>query len=195
MGKIVATPHFYPQSHNLESFLLNRSECANRLSDALPEGAPKIYLGAEVLVCPGLERLDGLTRLCTDGTKTLLLEMPLTSRWSETLYETVYNISLLDVDIVLAHVDRYPHENVKRLTESTGARMQINASAFRSFFNRRKIDGYLGNSGFVAVGSDIHGADKVCARDMGNFLKQKKISPEHIFEQSEKYLIGAKSIN
>ena len=73
---ICATPHFYPHKESVESFLRRRKKTAGLLLRELPENAPLIQLGAEVLICDGMERLDGLNRLCREGTNELLLEMP-----------------------------------------------------------------------------------------------------------------------
>ena len=69
---VCATPHFYPHKESAESFLRRREECAQLLRAHLPEQAPQICLGAEVLICDGMERLEGLHRLCREGTNELL---------------------------------------------------------------------------------------------------------------------------
>ena len=58
-GALVATPHFYPHRHRLSYFLSRR---AAALADLLAIDAPKprIYPGAEVLVCAGMEEMEGL---------------------------------------------------------------------------------------------------------------------------------------
>lgn len=195
INKIVATPHFYPQSHSVSDFLDMRHECAERLAGSLKNESPKIYMGAEVLVCPGLENMDGLLSLCIKGTKTLLLEMPLTSSWSESLYRSVHNISNMDVNIVLAHVDRYPISNVKRLMAETGARGQLNVSSYGNFLNNKRFFDYLNTGNIVAVGSDIHGEDKKCAKSMSCFIKRKDGLAAELFKRTEMYLMGANSIN
>lgn len=193
--KIVATPHFYPQSHNVDTFLSKRQESADELVDNLEEDAPLIYLGAEVLVCPGLENMEGLCKLRISGTNTLLLEMPIVSKWSESLYKTVYNISTMGCDIVLAHVDRYPIENVVRLMSETGAMGQLNVSSCGSLIKNIRFEKYLKTGNIVAVGSDIHGPNEKCAKNMTYFLKWKKELSKELFERTEKYLIGADSVN
>ena len=56
----VATPHFYPEQTSIEDFLWLRDECAKALLAAMPKETPPIHLGAEVLVCPGMEEMEGL---------------------------------------------------------------------------------------------------------------------------------------
>lgn len=86
---ICATPHFYPHKESVESFLRRRKKTAGLLLRELPENAPLIQLGAEVLICDGMERLDGLNRLCREGTNELLLEMPFYA-WPESIWDTLY---------------------------------------------------------------------------------------------------------
>ena len=85
---VCATPHFYPHKESAESFLRRREECAQLLRAHLPEQAPQICLGAEVLICDGMERLEGLHRLCREGTNELLLEMPFYA-WPESIWDTL----------------------------------------------------------------------------------------------------------
>lgn len=112
---ICATPHFYPHKESVESFLRRREKTAGLLLHELPENAPLIQLGAEVLICDGMERLDGLNRLCREGTNELLLEMPFYA-WPESIWDTLYFLcDLADIQIVLAHAERYPAENIEKL--------------------------------------------------------------------------------
>ena len=74
--RIIATPHFYPHRHTLDKFLEKRAACAKVLLDACDGTLPEVKLGAEVLLCPGLDKIQGLEKLCLSGTKYLLLELP-----------------------------------------------------------------------------------------------------------------------
>ena len=76
---VVATPHFYPQIHSVEKFLLLREDGCRRLRALENRTDVAVYKGAEVLVCPGLDRMEGLEKLCIEGTRTILLEMPFCS--------------------------------------------------------------------------------------------------------------------
>lgn len=109
---VCATPHFYPHRESVESFLRRRAECAQLLRAHLPERAPQVCLGAEVLICDGMERLDGLHRLCREGTNELLLEMPFYA-WPASIWDTLYHLlDLQDIQIVLAHAERYPAADI-----------------------------------------------------------------------------------
>ena len=82
VNTVIATPHFYANDESLERFLERREESYKSLCEALPENSPKLLLGAEVCYYPGISRLDGLEKLCIEGTRLLLLEMPF-EHWTE----------------------------------------------------------------------------------------------------------------
>lgn len=131
---ICATPHFYPHKESVESFLRRRKKTAGLLLRELPENAPLIQLGAEVLICDGMERLDGLNRLCREGTNELLLEMPFYA-WPESIWDTLYLLcDLADIQIVLAHAERYPAENIEKLI-CESVPLQLNTLTFGFFLH------------------------------------------------------------
>lgn len=152
---ICATPHFYPHKESVESFLRRRKKTAGLLLRELPENAPLIQLGAEVLICDGMERLDGLNRLCREGTNELLLEMPFYS-WTESLWNTLYLLcERRDIQIILAHADRYPKENIERLI-CDGIPLQLNAVCLAKSFHRSRYLNWIENGYVKYLGSDIH---------------------------------------
>jgi len=196
VNTVVATPHFYPHRHTLTGFLEKREKSANELKSILPDGAPKIILGAEVLVCSGLSRMEGLDRLTVSGTDTVLLEMPLTA-WTGDLLDTVEAIYKSKLTPVMAHIDRYPKRAVEELLE-IGVKAQLNADALCRFFDRRKLLRYVEDGKIVAVGSDLHGAKKggytkftSACKYLGDYLPEimKKsealIAPNVIFSESK----------
>lgn len=189
-GKVVATPHFYPNRHTLEHFLVRRNACAQRLASKLPAFAPTIYVGAEVLVCEGLDKMEGVEKLCIEGTKTILLEMPMTA-WNVRLYDTVEAIKNLGLSPVMAHIDRYSKRAVSGLLE-LGVKAQVNAPAFCSLFSREHYLRLIDDDTVVAMGSDLHEAP-----DNGyyHFVKAQKIMGEerleHLMKNSLACLEGA----
>ena len=153
---ICATPHFYPHKESVESFLRRRKKTAGLLLRELPENAPLIQLGAEVLICDGMESMgDGLSRLCREGTNELLLEMPFYS-WTESLWNTLYLLcERRDIQIILAHADRYPKENIERLI-CDGIPLQLNAVCLEKPFHRSRYLNWIENGYVKYLGSDIH---------------------------------------
>lgn len=152
---ICTTPHFYPHKESVESFLQRRESSFAELSAALNEDAPRVILGAEVLICDGMERLDGLERLCRQGTNELLLEMPFYS-WPEQIWDTVYRLNERDdIQIVLAHADRYPAEDIERLIREE-IPLQLNAECLMKPLRRRRYLSWIEKGYVKYLGSDIH---------------------------------------
>lgn len=152
---ICATPHFYPHRETIESFLRRREKSAELLRSGLPESAPQLQLGAEVLICDGMERLDGLNRLCREGTDELLLEMPF-YEWPDPIWDTLY--LLLDrrsIKIVIAHAERYPKEDIEQLI-ADGVPLQLNAECLTKPLKRRRYLEWIENGYVKYLGSDIH---------------------------------------
>ena len=188
---VVATPHFYPNEISVSRFLKKRTESALRLQKAVGvQELPEIYIGAEVLVCPHIDSMPDLASLCIAGTQTILLEMPF-GKWSEDLYETVYGISRSGLVPVMAHADRYSLSQVQRLIFDTGVRVQLNADCFTRFFAARGAKKLLSDGSVAAVGSDIHGADRRCAKLFQDFFKRTEENRERICESSISLLRGA----
>lgn len=152
---ICATPHFYPHKESVASFITRRNQTADSLWAQIPEDAPRILLGAEVLICDGMERLNGLRELCLEGTNELLLEMPF-YRWPESIWDTLYRLNdLHEIRIVIAHADRYPPEAIHQLI-SEGIPLQLNAECLRKYSHRKRYLEWI-QKGYVSyLGSDIH---------------------------------------
>lgn len=156
---IIATSHFYPHKHKAESFLKRRNEAYLRLKEQFNSDLPvDIRLGAEVLVCAGIEKLPELSELCIYGTKTLLLELPFTG-FSEEYARSIENIILDGYDVVLAHADRYRSSDIDYLV-SLGAKIQLNASSLVGLFKNKTYYGWIDKGIVVGIGSDIHMNDK-----------------------------------
>lgn len=152
---ICATPHFYPHKESVEAFLSRRQRTYEALKANLPEGAPEIILGAEVLICDGMDQLDGLDRLCRQGAKELLLELPF-YKWPESVWETVDCLNDRDdIRIVIAHADRYPPEDIERLI-GEGISLQLNVECFKNPLRRKRYISWIKKGYVKYLGSDMH---------------------------------------
>ncbi len=187
---VVATPHFYPNEDSISSFLDGREGAIDAMRRKLPlSELPTVYPAAEVLVCEGLHKMEGLERLTIAGTNVILLEMPF-GRWNDVLLETILGVRSRGLVPVLAHIDRYDILAVKELLDK-GVLAQVNADAF-GFFKSAKVYKALAAEGkIVALGSDLHGTGrKACRR----FLYMKrKLGPlvDEIFARSAALLKNA----
>ena len=191
VGSVVATPHFYPHMHNIESFLELRRQALETMIPHLEKHQLNFYLGAEVLLCEGMERMEGLSELCIEGTDVLLLEMPF-ARWSDALLASLGRISELGFNIVLAHTDRYPSEYIAKILDFCEVKLQLNADAFCGIWNRRKHLPTLKNNLVYALGSDLHGT-----KGYGSFTKAIKLlgseNTEKIMKNTELLLKDART--
>ena len=154
---IIATPHFYPTCHSVEKFLQRRDSAYEILLPHLKPDMPRLVLGAEVLMCHGIERLDGLSSLCVSGTRVLLLELPY-SDFSDNYVQSVRNLIKDGYEVVLAHAERYSPENIEEMIRA-GAKIQLNAGALSGIFVDRTVSSWMERGVVVALGSDIHMRD------------------------------------
>jgi protein-tyrosine phosphatase len=103
--------------------------------------------------------MQGLKNLVIGDTKLLLLEMPM-AKWSDYEVKEVIELSgMHGLTIVLAHIDRYMLMQkpavFDKLCES-GILMQVNASFFSGFMNKRKALRWLDEGRVHFIGSDCH---------------------------------------
>ena len=156
---VVATPHFLADNESVDTFLERRLNSFCELKTFLKPEHPDILLGAEVKYYYGISRLEGLRRLCIEGTRLLLLEMPM-ARWTEYVVREIVELAASqDVVLILAHVERYiklqTAETLERLYES-GILMQVNASLFKGYFSKKLAFSMLKNNTAHFIGSDCH---------------------------------------
>ena len=159
---VVATPHFYADEQSIDSFLQRRMDAFNRLMAQCTDTVPRILLGAEVLYYNGISRLEGLDKLCIDGTRILLLELPFT-RWSSTVLREVLEIANnMNLTVVLAHIERYMRYQRRGVFDElyrNGVIMQVNAPYFADRSGRRAALRQLGVGQIHLLGTDCHGVD------------------------------------
>jgi len=181
---VVATSHFYPHVDTVPGFVQARKEAYDRLLEGLStvKNMPELLLGAEVLACKGIERMEGLEQLCVESTKVLLLEMPFTKQWEKPLVDSVCKLAK-KFQVILAHADRYSVDSVQELMEA-GCLVQLNADAVCSLKKRRLCKKYLQTGAVAALGSDIHGIKTGYRK----FIKAQKVlgkSGEQIMKKTK----------
>ena len=186
--KIFATSHFYPHQHTVSSFIKKRNEAYKMIKDS-GVTVPEIKLGAEVLLCEGLHKLEGLENLCFTGTNILLLELPFTNLTEGTLH-TVRRLVYNGFDVILAHADRYPYARIEALLECD-VKIQLNADSLASIFASKKLFDWLERGLVVGIGSDIHGADRKAYKKfakaiykIGSYAEDVKLKSEEIFKKA-----------
>ena len=153
---VVATPHFLPMRMSVATFLDKRNSAAKGL---VTVDSPKILLGAEVAYAFEIEKLKGLESLCIEGTKTLLLEMPM-RKWS---MEEVNAISSIifdrNLDVVIAHLDRYyalQSKDVLHYLFKLPIYVQINTASLCTIMGKKHTIKLLDLGKGQVIGSDAH---------------------------------------
>ena len=187
---IVATPHFYPDKHRVSTFLERRAIGYEKIKPTLGELGIECRLGAEVMLCEGLENLRGLKKLCIEGTSVLLLELPFRNI-NQRLITSVCNLQDMGITPVLAHINRYSVRDINSILRyGTGA--QLNAEAFFQMFRCKKAIKAVKNNVVQALGSDAHEDRPICYEEFARALKKMgREAEERIMRQSAE-LLGIK---
>ena len=185
---VCATSHFYPNETTVGDFLGARMVALGELISSVTSPRPNIILGAEVLICEGLEDMDGLEKLCFEGTNLLLLELPLGIKSiSAGMYETVFAIRDMGFTPVLAHVDRYPRELIAPLV-CEGIYAQVNAENVSKLLMPGHIKTWIEEGFVVAIGSDYHYAFPKGVEAYERFADKRSNLMSLLLERTEKLL-------
>lgn len=165
VGRIIATPHFYPYEDTPEHFRERRIKSVAKLSAAAKEararGAllPNVCVGAEVAYFGGFSRSLALDYLCIDGTDLILIEMPF-EPWSNTAVEELLGLKTArGITPIVAHIDRYFRFFDKKTFEALAegdVLLQANLSSFKRFGMRRRMLSLLEDGNVTFLGSDCH---------------------------------------
>jgi protein-tyrosine phosphatase len=167
----------------MDDFLKRREHAFKNLKPHIPEGM-QVKLGAEVLICEGIQNIPGIERLFVEGTRTLLLELPF-HRYESYFDTAVKELIEQDIDVVIAHADRYDEEVVEKMLKA-GARLQLNADSLDRFFKRRTLFEWVDNGDVIALGSDIHGKDEKAYKHFVRAISKVKTQAEYIKAESDK---------
>lgn len=156
---IAATPHFYAEFSTPDRFLEKRRLAMEKLNPHLEVRMPKIKLGAEVRYYEGIGCSDEILKLRLEGTKLLLVEMPL-MRWTSRMTHVLMELnSRSDMTVLLAHIERYlPYQGWKtwEVLLQHGILMQVNATFFLQHRTRRHAMRMLEAGKIHLLGSDCH---------------------------------------
>lgn len=160
---VIATPHFYARENTPERFLRRRTAAWEKLRERLDGTEPDIRLGAEVCYFEGICRSGELSALCIEGTNVLLLEMPFESWSSRALNDLLELGHRADVQIVLAHAERYDifyHKRDWQRIADSPILIQCNAAFFLHLRTRHRALRLLKNGYIHLLGSDCHGIER-----------------------------------
>lgn len=159
---ILATPHFYADRDSAGRFLKKREESfgeVKKLSEK-EDWIPEIRTAAEVYYFPGIGKADVLPRLCMEGSRLLLLELPF-AQWTSGIYRDVEDIiDKQKLTVMLAHVERYYEFQKDKRTWRDMFELpvyaQINAGSFLRHSKRSFALKFIKAGHQVLLGSDCH---------------------------------------
>lgn len=159
---VVATPHFYVNQNNVDTFIRRRNESYDLLIKELSgtDGVPAVVLGAEVMFYNDIQSLENIEKLCIGDTGYIMIEMPHT-QWNDAVFDRLFKLTVnRGIKLIIAHIDRYINKhNNKYMTElaQLKAILQINAAAFTgSFFEKKRAVSLIKNKTVQLIGSDCH---------------------------------------
>ena len=188
---IAATPHFYANRSSPELFFLRRQAAWEKLQSNLPPDGPEIRLGAEVQYFEGIHRLQGLERFRLEGTRLLLVEMPLCTWTTRMISSTLEINSREEIIVLLAHIERYlPYRNSKVMEQlqEHGVLMQASTGFFlEKPYTAMKL---LRKGRIQLLGTDSHNMDQrkpnlaqaleIVNRKKGEYLLQELANREEV---------------
>lgn len=162
ISKIVATPHFYAFSDDLNQFLKRRSYAEQQLREEMAKhpDLPELLVGAEVSYFSGMASSDAITKLAIANSKYILIEMPF-SAWTNNMYSELQSIHDRQGLIpIIAHIDRYVsrfhYHGIMQKLEELPVIIQGNAEAFLKRSTASLALRMLNNGKIHALGSDCH---------------------------------------
>ncbi|MBQ9015768.1 MAG: capsular polysaccharide biosynthesis protein [Firmicutes bacterium] len=161
---VIATPHFYADRFSVEEFLKRRQRALQSVLDdskITAVGRPSLCVGAEVYFFPGMGRAEKLRSLCIEGTDVILIEMPFVQWTEDVLREVREVISRQKLQVVLAHVERYPQfqkdQRIWRQVMDLPLTIQMNGGSFIKDRRRRRMClQLLREHERALLGSDCH---------------------------------------
>ena len=162
---VIATPHFYADRMSIDRFLERRAGARAQV-EHLSRTLPVIRAGAEVYYFQGMGRAAELSRLCIEGTRTLLVELPFEQWREDVLRDLELLIRRQGLNIVLAHVERYASlqrdRHIWNRVLSLPLTPQLNGGSFLrrgglfGLSRRRFCLKFLAEHPRLIIGSDCH---------------------------------------
>ncbi len=157
----VLTPRYYPAKRSVEDFIEFREKVLYNLSYNMPEKCPALYLGCEVYVDERLKYISTIGELTVLGTRTMIAYMP-EGEWEGSLIDTIEAVRAVGIEVIIAHIDRYPDKYAEDLFEC-GYRAIIDASAFVGMSNlrrRKKFLSWIDEGHVVGIGTNFEPDEK-----------------------------------
>ena len=190
VNTVVLTPHFYRDREYPEMFISRRGKAFNELKEAIDklpqkekEQIPNLLLGSEVTWRGDLEEWEGLDKMCIQGTKNLLIELPFTP-WTSTMFNHIYSLlGTCGITPVIAHLDRYFKEQRTEYIQEIfdlGLPIQMSSEYIIKLSTRKKAVTLI-RAGVDFIASDCHD----CRKRAPNLRRAYKIINRKFGEEKE----------
>ncbi|HKK96005.1 MAG TPA: CpsB/CapC family capsule biosynthesis tyrosine phosphatase [Anaerovoracaceae bacterium] len=205
IDSIVLTPHYYFDCECVDNFLDRRRKCLHKLiiASKFVEDLPQMYIGAEVAFFPNMSNHEGLDKLCIEGTKYMLLEMPF-ARWQKSHVEEVDKIYInRGIIPIIAHIERYIEfqkgtQYVNELLD-LNVLIQINSEILKKKNFVKKHLSFIIDNEVYLLGSDCHNMEgRAPNMDIASKYMKKKFKNDKLKQidlLGEEVLKNAISIN
>lgn len=161
---VIATPHFYPHSDNLEDFINKTQSALLELKKAADDqNLPNIYLGCEILYYSGISKVSSLENFTINDSNYLLLELnPYII--NKTLFnELLYLKEQRGIIPIIAHIERYYKSRSYKLLlefiEENNILTQINASSFFAKRYNKVLEKLFLSDLVTYIATDSHSLD------------------------------------
>ena len=162
VNTMVSTSHYYNFHESINSFVSRRDDAVYKLCKHINEhdmDLPEIITASEVRLFPGLSGEEDLEKLCIEGTKNILIEMPYAT-WSDWMYNEIYAIIIKGYTPIMAHIERYlgpvSEKEILEKLLSMEVFVQCNADSFLERKMRRFIKKLIKLGRLTVIGSDCH---------------------------------------
>lgn len=162
ISRVVATPHFYAQYEDPETFLLRRDRAEKALRSAMEseQNMPELLVGAEVRYFRGISEAEALPELAIRGTDSILIELP-DPPWTEAVCRELRDIrEKRGLIPIIAHIDRYigplHGRKLPRLLQTLPVLVQANGTFFMKRSTAAMARRLLKADQIHLLGSDCH---------------------------------------
>lgn len=161
---VICTPHYYPSETSYDEFCSKRQTALDSITHI---DKVKFIKGSETLISNVLFNRYSLSDLCIGNSNYLLIELPYSSHWENSLYSNVEQlIEKFDVIPIIAHIERYqPIQNKYRLIQKfidMDCLIQLNTSSVIDTSSRRFALKLLKKGYINFLGTDTHNLTSRC---------------------------------
>ena len=157
---IMATPHFYPQEDDFDSFLVKTSKAYRKLTAAIEgKNLPKVYLGCEMLYCRWAVNSELIHHFCLSNSDHLLVELT-DFDIDKKFFVDMIHLKIAGYKPIIAHIERHYRapgfRKLLRFIKDVEITAQINADSVFDPTYKKVIKKLLSGKYNVILGSDSH---------------------------------------